>query len=570
MSGSGGTRWGTKVVLVVLAAACGAGAWYANGEQPGVSARAEAEATATAATYVEEDLTNALERWTPADDPAKLRHQLETVVLADSDVTAVRVFDAAGTLVFSSVANDDTTLDPSVAAAVLAGDRVDDGDATTLRTYADAGSLVGEVDQSTADIRGAATLPWMIAQFGLLGFAIVLLGSAMFAGNGVRGPKQRNAPAADIAAKQTKKELDGEDPEKRKLLARAEKAEQSRRAMEDQLNVLRSQILSGDAGSHGRIGELEGHLQDAHDRVVKAEQANADLVRRVAGFEAAAAAAAPGPGRVASLETEIATSRARVKELEDLVKTIEARAAQAETTAAAHTGQLDEAHVKARQAAARLQEAVDRAAVAERQVEELHTRLATAPLPGDSNGDLVRQLQEELATATSTAGERERALQDALARVDSAELLLSAAESRIVAAEARATQAAARGTQATPAVTAHAVPSDADPASGNGVRELEIALADARAQAWVSGYEDERPSLGVVETHAVPEDGNGRPEAQELDETQAIRAELERMGVIVEHAGEAGDIDGLRERLTKSAARKKGRAVGDERIARSS
>jgi hypothetical protein len=111
----------------------------------------------------------------------------------------------------------------------------------------------------------------------------------------------------------------------------------------------------------------------------------------------------------------------------------------------------------------------------------------------------------------------------------------------------------------------------AEPVPEGGVRELEIALADARAAAWEAQPEVAGPSLGVMETHAVPEDEEAVSEVphEELGEADAIRAELERMGHIVEHAGEAGDVEGLRGRLAKTAARKKGRSAVDDRISRS-
>ena len=252
------------------------------------------------------------------------------------------------------------------------------------------------------------------------------------------------------------------------------------------------------------------------------------------------------------------------------MKQLEARAAQAETTTAAHTGQLDEAHTKARQAELQVQEAVNRALTAERQVEEavdrvvaadreideLRARLAAVPPPSTTpaplpptNGlddELLPKLQEELAAAQRRAND---------------------AEARAARASARAAELAAvtRDAPVTPPVTPAAAPEQP-------VRELEIALADARAAAWAAGEETTDGSgFGVVETHAVPEDEETSTQAPKaVDEADAIRTELERMGQIMEHAGEAGDVDGLRDRLTKSAARKKGRSVAEERIARSS
>jgi hypothetical protein len=553
MSGTGRTKWGTKIVLVMLAAACGGGAWYARGQQATLGSRAESEATTTAASYLTVDLAKAMKLSSPAEAPDKLRHGLEAVVLADPNVTAVRVFDTAGALVFSSAANDATVADPAIVRSALAGSgSVDDSDAAALRTYAVVDGLVGEIEQDAAEVRGAATLPWTIGQYGGIGIAIVLFGSALFAGNGTKPAKQRAPKTTSAPVKQTKNELAGDDPELAKLRARSEKAEQSRRAMEDQLNTLRSQILSGDAGSQARVTELEGHLQDAHTRVTQIETTNTVLTARVAELEAAVATSAPAQQRATSLEADVAVSKGRVEELEQLLRTVEARAAQAETSAAATTGQVEEAHVKARQAELQVQEAVDRALDAERRVEALQARLDTA----DSNA---------LATS-STSDEDGRALRDAVARAESTELLLRAAEARAAAAEARASEVET-AVRATPSPAANGTP-----AVEGGVRELEIALADARAAAWEAQPEVEGPSLGVVETHAVPEDGEARSEVphEQLGEADAIRAELERMGHIVEHAGEAGDVDDLRGRLAKTAARKKGRSAAvEDRLSRS-
>ena len=561
MSRTNGTKWGTKIVLVLLAAACGAGAWYAKGQQATVAADAESAATSQGVTYIQENLTLALKRWSPGDDPERLRNQLEAVVLADSNVTAVRVWAADGTLVFSSIAADDATVPVTLVAGVLAdGTPVNDSDAATLRTYARAGELVGEVDQDAAAVRGAVTLPWMVGEFGLIGVAIVLLGAALFAGRGDPAPKKKQTDWGEThEAKQTKKELDTADPELEKMRGKMEKAEGSRRAMEDQLNMLRAQLLSGDAGSQSRISELEGHLQDAHGRVTESQERNAELTQRVAELDVAAAAAGPAAQRVAALETEAAAAKARAKELEQQVTEVEARAAQIETTASAHTGQLDEAHVKARQAELQVSEAVDRATAAEREVGDLQARLAAAGSNGNGVDDQVRTLRDELAAAAATGQERDRALREAQARAESAEQLLAASEARATYAESLVARSEPETPQSDPWTQS------AGPETGGRVRGLEMALADARAEAWASKPDDDRPSLGVVETHAVPEDDDAQPQVpQVVDEASAIRAELERMGEIVQHAGEAGDVEGLRGRLTKSAARKKGRAVGDD------
>jgi predicted nucleic acid-binding Zn-ribbon protein len=562
MRGSSGTKWGTKIVLVLLAAACGAGAWYAKGQQKVVGADAEAAAAAESAAYIQENLTQGLKHRPSGDDPEKLRRFYEGLV--PEDAVAMRLWRADGTLVFSSTADDSTTVAPALVSDVLAdGEPVNAADATTLRTYAKAGELVGEIDQDADAVRGAVTLPWMVGEYGLFGVAIVLLGAALFAGRGDPAPKKRTDWGEKEEMKETKKELPTSDPELEKLRKKSEKAEGSRRAMEDQLNTLRSQLQSGDAGSQSRITELEGSLKDAHGRVTEAQERNADLTRRVAELEATAASAGPAVQRIAALETEVTAARSRTKELELQLTEVQARAALAETTASSHTGQLDEAQVKAHQAELQVSEAVDRASAAEREVGELRARLAAAESNGQGVDDQVRTLLDELAAAATITEERDRALREAQARAESAEQLLAAAEARATYAESLVLQAGSQaGSQ-----PAQPDPwgQSADPLTEERVRELEIALADARAEAWAATPSDDRPSLGVVETHAVPEDEDVQPQVpQEVDEASAIRAELERMGQIVQHAGEAGDIDGLRGRLTKSAARKKGRAALDD------
>jgi hypothetical protein len=560
MSRTNGTKWGTKIVLVLLAAACGAGAWYAKGQQEVAGADAESAATAESAAYIQENLTDALKHRPSGADPEKLRRFFEGLVPVD--VVAMRLWGGDGTLVFSSIADDDTTVSVTLVADVLAdGVPVNDPDATTLRTYARAGELVGEIDLDADAVRGPATLPWMVGEFGLIGVAIVLFGAALFAGRGDPAPKKKKQTdwGETQEVKQTKKELDTSDPELEKMRAKMEKAEGSRRAMEDQLNMLRAQLLSGDVGSQSRITELEGSLRDAHGRVTESQERNAELTRRVSELETAAAAAGPAVQRVAALETEVAAAKARNKELERQVTDVEARAIQAETASSAHTGQLDEAHVKARQAELQVSEAVDRATAAERELGDLQARLAAAESNGHGVDEQVRTLLDELAAAAAINEERDRALRDAQARAESAEQLLTASEARAAYAESLVSQADAPASQTDPWTQS------VDPEAGERVRGLEIALADARAEAWASKADDERPSLGVVETHAVPEDDETEP--QVVDEASAIRAELERMGEVVQHAGEAGDIEGLRGRLTKSAARKKGRAVGDDGIA---
>nr|MBA3691249.1 hypothetical protein [Actinomycetota bacterium] len=507
--------------------------------------------------YIQETLTQALKHRPSGDDPEKLQRFLDGVVPVD--VVAMRLWDADGTLVYSSVTADETTVPGSLVTGVLAdGTAVNDPDATTLRTYARAGEFVGEIDRDADQVRGSITLPWMVGEYGLIGVAIVLLGAALFAGRGTPTPKRRTDWGETHDVKQTTKEPDTSDPELQKVRAKAEKAEGSRRAMEDQLNMLRAQLLSGDVGSQSRIDELEGHLRDAHGRVTDAEERNSELTRRVAELETAAAAAGPAVQRAAALETETAAAKGRATELELQVTELEARVRQAETSTAAHNDQLDEANVKSRQAELQVSEAVDRAAAAERQLGEIQTRLTAAEGNGQDVDEQVRALREELAAASTGGEDRDRALREAQARAESAEQQLAASEARATYAESLVSNANGQGPQADPWTQ------NATPESGERVRELEIALADARAEAWATKPADERPSLGVMETHAVPEDEEAHPQApQVVDEASAIRAELERMGEIVQHAGETGDVEGLRGRLTKSAARKKGR-VGED------
>ncbi|MEP6477229.1 MAG: hypothetical protein ABJC60_08145 [Actinomycetota bacterium] len=536
------TRWGTKLVLVLLAAACGAGASYAKGQQEVVAAKAETSATAESAAYIQQELVQTLKHRPAGDDPAKFRRFLsESAVPADA--SAMRLWAADGTLVFSSIAEDTTTVPLTLVSGVLADDTVvNEPDADMLRTYARAAEFVGEIDLDAETIRGGATLPWMVGEFGLIGVAIVLLGAALFAGNRQSKPAPRSDWGQTQTLKQTKKELGTSDPDLEKMRGKMEKAEGSRRAMEDQLNMLRSQIQAGDVGSAARVEELEGHLKDAHGRVSDAEERNAELTRRVVQVEAAAAAAGPAVQRAAALETELTAAQARNKDLERKVTELDARA-----------GQLDEVQVKARQAELQVSEAVDRATAAERTASDLQSRLTAVESNGHGADEQVRVLQDELSRAMSTTQERDQALREAQARAETAEQLLAASEGRAAYAGSLANKDGA------PSPAFDPWTKSADPATEEHVRGLEIALADARAEVWAAAPADDRPSLGVVETHAVPEDDVQPQAPQEVDEGSALRAQLERIGEIVEHGGEAMNVEDLRGRLTKSAARKKGR-----------
>jgi hypothetical protein len=597
MSSDNGTRWGSKALLVILAALCAGGAWYGTTLQTNAASKARAAAEERAVGYVHDQLAPAMKGWNPGDQTKKLADAVNSGILGDTHVSAVRVWTVEGALIFSTVDGDNGTVDATSFAALASGDTValQDDSATTLRTFAPAGGSIGEVQQDAAAIDAAAKLPWKVLQLALLGVALILFVAAFFAGNAPRTKTEKPAKAkrgarteddravAEEPSRSSRGDADV-DPELVKLHQRTQKAEASRRAMEDQLNVLRSQLQSGDAGSVSRISDLEGSLQDAHGRVVAAEEKHVALQSRIAELEAAAAATGPPEARLAALEEELRDAKTAAAEIQGQFSQLEMRAVQAETAGAAHAGQLEEAHVKARQAELQVQVVVDRAMAAERQVAELQA--ATAELQshaaaGPSNGhgteQQLRELHEQLAAAGSKTVELEAAAREATARAAAAEELLAAAEARAAHAEALA--------------------GDGDSSARARVQELERELREARAQATAaSRFVDHvlestaapeapsasaasaAPSARVASAPAAPAAHEAPPvvppaEAPaaretakppvpaELDEDSRVRAELERIGEMLDQSHEAGDVNGLRSRLAKTAARKKGRTV---------
>jgi hypothetical protein len=664
MSSDNGTRWGSKAVLVVLAALCAGGARYGTTLQQKAATSARATAEERAVSYVHGQLAAAVRGWSPGDETKKLANAVQSGILGDSNVSAVRVWTAQGALVFSTVPQDAGTVDGTSFADLTSGDiaAVQDDSATVLRTFAPAGAFVGEVQQDAVAIDTASHLPWKVAQFALLGVALILFVAAFFTGNAPRAKKQR-APARDDgkaesveAGTENSSRAQGDDdvdPATVKLHQRTQKAEASRRAMEDQLNVLRSQIQSGDAGASSRISELEGSLQDAHSRVVAAEEKHVALKSRIADLEAAAAKDAPGEGRIPALEQELQAARSVATQLQGQFAQLEARAVQAETAGAAHAAQLEEAHVKAGQAETLVQEVVDRAMAAERQVAELQAanadlKTANADLKarattGESNGhgtdQQLRELHDQLAAAGSKAAQLEGSVRDATARTASAEELVAAAETRAAEAEtlavdtdakararireleqalrdaksqaavssqladgtpepviadapstpaaskpdtpskptpAKAPAASEPNAPSKPAATAHPVPaatSHPEPATREPAaadpEPVPTAPAVAKAETAVTKAETVTKAEAVAkaapaakaETAARPETAAQPAVPEELDEDSRVRAELERIGEMLEQSHEAGDVNGLRSRLAKSAARKKGRTV---------
>src|SRR4051812_48497752 len=103
------TRWGSKIVLVVLAAVCAGGAWFATTLQQNAATSARGDAEERAVGYVHDRLAPTVKGWSPGDQEKKLADAIDSGILGDTYVTSVRVWSLQGSLLFSTVDGDSAT-----------------------------------------------------------------------------------------------------------------------------------------------------------------------------------------------------------------------------------------------------------------------------------------------------------------------------------------------------------------------------------------------------------------------------------------------------------------------------
>jgi hypothetical protein len=149
-----------------------------------------------------------------------------------------------------------------------------------------------EVDRSYAAIETAANNPWLYV--GLAGVAAAAIFLLILAVSFI--PRRRtygwdSAPATPVpdnkvspsAGPPSEEDEELTRMDQAKLVARVQKAESSRRAMEHQLDQLRQQIMSGDLGvAEDKIRELEDERRAVAERADAAEAHVAELEARLA------------------------------------------------------------------------------------------------------------------------------------------------------------------------------------------------------------------------------------------------------------------------------------------------
>lgn len=404
-----GARWPVFIVLAVVFV--GAAFFASEQEQASLTGAIDGE-VAKAETFANgsfAELVEGIDTSTELSEAraAELRLELGRDVLSGGSTERIRVFATDGTLVFSTDGGDKIgtqlgSVDAIRAAAsgsalgIESFDRVavgeqNPGSMRLLTSYVplsgagDRVDAVVSVDQRYRAVERSVEGTWGIAKIGALLAAVVMLEMGLFglarvvtakrlASRSGFGPA-KTAPQAGNERSGSKGAATGKD---------AEQEAETRHALEDQLETLRTRARTQREESASAAREFADQLRSAVERAETAE--------------AKAASSAPDP----TSEQRLRDAQHRVEELEHRAKTaeanvttLEARLADATATSAADpdaerklaeaSQRADAAEHRAMEAeanVARLQAAIDSAAAAE-----------AAPMPAGEDGELLTELQ---------------------------------------------------------------------------------------------------------------------------------------------------------------------------------
>jgi hypothetical protein len=374
------------------------------------------------------------------------------------DVLRVRIWARDRSLAFSTQGGDIGGSTPSSLTSVL-GDRdvsgvvkttipdIGPGGAVTswvvVAPLRDGKTLTGavEVDRSYSAIETAANDPWLyvaLAGIGAASLFLVIL-AVSFVPRRRRRTSDERATVPGSPVPDNKVASSGEPPneegeeltrmDQAKLVARVQKAESSRRAMELQLDQLRQQIMSGDLGvAEDKIRELEDERRAVADRATAAEVRVAELEARLsptpgaqatpivpeADLVAAHQAARTARADADSLAVQLRDSEAKNRTLENALA--DARA-QMERTTAQVTELDNQMRVDTARSAASDEREVERAAVetstpavrvdADRSAasDEYEAELAAIETPAPTVGAIETPAAEERAAEEPAAEE---------------------------------------------------------------------------------------------------------------------------------------------------------------------
>ena len=389
--------------------------------------QAERDAVARASSYVDEAVAPVIGRSSTGPLSTFEVDALHTRVerIGDDGVVRVRLWSPSGTLLFSTDRGETSDLQapgevPLAADGSLERTIFEESDRMILATFVPtpAGedpTVVAQVDQSYQPIASAVKDSWGTVRMGAGGAAAFFL--AMLLLSFARRSRVKAAPVGGFgtAGSARPARRDGTYPESG-LEKKLEKSEQSRAALEEQLDQLRTQMAGAEARDAERAQLFESRVVDSHARTKELEdllrdaEGRAGHATREAPFTDAIAEGERSDGRSRELERELAGARSELEaarsRLEELEPLVAHSAASVEDAEARATQGARAADVRAKEAEARAEERERRLKVAETRVIELESfardseqRLAASADAAESSALRIRELEGKLEGA---------------------------------------------------------------------------------------------------------------------------------------------------------------------------
>jgi len=390
--------------------------------------------------------------------------------IQDDGVARVRLWSPSGGLLFSTDDEDDSRVDAPAEVRIAGKGSVESSltegsnrrllEAFVPTPVGDDPSAVAQVDQRYRPIEAEVQSSWRTIRLGAGGsaafFLALLLLSFARGGRVKSGAGGFGTPGSARSARMVQPA-----PEVEGLEKKLEKSEEARRALEEQLEQLRSQVAGAEAKAADRVQVFESQVSDAQAQAKELEALLRDAESRAtrtaheAPFTDAVEerdATDEGVGRLkrelATARSELETSRARLEELEPLVAQSAARVEDAEARANRGTRAAD---VRAEEAEARADERERRLQVAETRVIELETfardaeqRLAASSDAAERSALRIRELEGKLEGARHDHEATLRRAQDAEASLEASTTADGEGSRRAVEAEGRVNELQAR------------------------------------------------------------------------------------------------------------------------------
>jgi chromosome segregation ATPase len=364
--------------------------------------------------------------------------------IQDDGVARVRLWSPSGGLLFSTDDEDDSRVDAPAGVSIagegsVASALTEESNRRLLQAFVptpagDDPTAVAQVDQRYRPIEADVQSSWRTIRLGAGGAAALFL--ALLLLSFARGGRTKSAAAGfGTPGSGRPARKDQTAPEAKELEKKLEKSEEGRRALEEQLGQLRTQVAGAEARAADRVQVFESQVTEAQSQAKELEALLRDAESRAtrtaheAPFtDAVEERDAPGE-RVGRLERELAetrseleTSKARLEELEPLVAQSAARVEDAEARANRGTRAAD---VRAQEAETRADARERRLQVSETRVIELEAfakdaerRLAASSDAAERTALRIRELEGKLEGARHDNEATLRRAQDAEASLE--------------------------------------------------------------------------------------------------------------------------------------------------------